>query len=132
VRSPVKPWYRASKDAWYVEFNGKQIRLANGRDNEKATFKAFCKLMANGSGKLPEADTLRVATVCDLFLDYSQKHHVHDSYRFYKDYLQDFCELYGTLLVAGLLILPSGFSDESRRSQRPPTPNPLRLCQGKS
>jgi hypothetical protein len=58
--------------------------------------------MASGPGKLPEADMLRVATVCDLFLDHSQKHHVADTYRWYKDYLQDFCDLYGTLLVQDL------------------------------
>ena len=84
MRTPTKPWYRASKDAWYVEFNGRQVRLAKGRDNEKAARDAFYKLMANGSGKLPDADTLRVATVCDLFLDYSQKHHVPDTYRWYQ------------------------------------------------
>ena len=58
--------------------------------------------MASGSGKLPEADTLRVATVCDLFLDYSEKHHVPDTFAWYKQYLQDFCDLYGTLLVQDL------------------------------
>jgi hypothetical protein len=73
VRIPTKPWYRASKDAWYVEINGRQVRLAKGRDNEKAARDAFYKLMANGSGKLPEADTLRVATVCDLFLDHERR-----------------------------------------------------------
>lgn len=63
---------------------------------------AFYKLMASGSGKLPEADTLRVASVCDLFLNHSQKHHVPDTFRFYKGYLQDFCDLYGTLVVQDL------------------------------
>lgn len=102
MRTPTKPWYRASKDAWYVEFNGRQVRLAKGRDNEKAARDAFYKLMASGSGKLPEADTLRVASVCDLFLNHSQKHHVPDTFRFYKGYLQDFCDLYGTLVVQDL------------------------------
>jgi site-specific recombinase XerD len=102
MRSPTKPWYRASKDAWYVQLNGRKVRLAKGRDNEKAAQQAFYKLMASGSGKLPEADTLRVATICDLFLDYSEKHHVPDTFRWYKDYLQDFCDLYGTLLVQDL------------------------------
>ena len=80
MRSPTKPWYRASKDAWYVEFHGKQVRLTKGRDNEKAARDAFYKLMASGSGKLPQADTLRVATVCDLFLDHSEKHHVPNTF----------------------------------------------------
>ena len=102
MRTPTKPWYRASKDAWYVEFNGRQIRLAKGLANEKEARDAFYKLMANGSGKLPDADTLRVATICDLFLDHSQKQHIPDTYSWYRGYLQDFCNLYGTLLVPDL------------------------------
>jgi integrase len=102
MRTPAKPWYRASKHAWYVEFNGKQVRLAKGQDNYKAALDAFYKLMANGAGKLPDADTLRVATVCDLFLDHSQKHNTDDTYRWYKHFLQDFCDQYGTLLVQDL------------------------------
>jgi hypothetical protein len=53
---PPKPWYRAPKDAWYVEFNGKQVRPAKDRDNYKAAVDSFYKLMTNGSGKLPGAD----------------------------------------------------------------------------
>jgi integrase len=102
VRTPAKPWYRASKDAWYVEFNGRQIRLAKGHDNEKAAREAFYKLMANGSGRLPDADTLRVVTVCDLFLDHSQKHHIRDTYSWYRGYLQDFCDQHGTLILQDL------------------------------
>src|SRR5205085_4227627 len=53
------------------------------------------RLMASGAARLPAAP--HVATVCDLFLDYSQKHHAPDTYRGYRDFLQDFCETYGTL-----------------------------------
>jgi hypothetical protein len=45
---------------------------------------------------------LKVCQVCDLFLDYSEKHHAEDTYRGYKEFLQDFCELYGTLLAREL------------------------------
>ena len=55
ARTPNKPWYRASKDAWYVEFNGRQLRLAKGQDNYKAPLDAFYKLMASGSGKIGRA-----------------------------------------------------------------------------
>lgn len=99
---PHKPWYRASKDAWYVEIAGQQVRLAKGEANEKAAWAAFYRLMASGTGKLPESDTLRVAVVCDLFLEFSHKHHAPDTWRWYKDYLQDFCEFFGTLLAKDL------------------------------
>jgi integrase len=99
---PHKPWYRASKDAWFVEINGKQIRLAKGQANEKAAWDTFYRLMASGAARLPDAESLAVATVCDLFLDFSEKHHSPDTYRWYRDYLQDFCESYGTLLARHL------------------------------
>jgi len=92
-----KPWYRASHDWWYVEINGKQEKLAKGRENEKAAYDAFYKLMASGGVKQPAPATVRVATVCNLFLEHSQKYHASDTYRWYKDYLQDFCESYGTI-----------------------------------
>jgi hypothetical protein len=34
--------------------------------------------------------------------EHSPKHHVPDTFLWYKDYLQDFCDLYGTLLVQNL------------------------------
>ncbi len=59
---------------------------------------AYYRLMATTDRKLPDADTLKVCQVCDLFLDYSEKHHTAATYRGYKDFLQDFCDVYGTLL----------------------------------
>src|SRR5207244_4446759 len=37
-----------------------------------------------------------------LFLDYSLRHHAADTFRGYKDFLQDFCEMYGPLLARDL------------------------------
>ena len=51
-----------------------------------------------GRPRTSGADTLRVCTVCDLFLDFSQNHHEPATYRGYKDFLQNFCEMFGTLL----------------------------------
>jgi hypothetical protein len=34
MQLPAKPWYRASKDALYVEFNKRQVWLAKSLDNE--------------------------------------------------------------------------------------------------
>jgi hypothetical protein len=60
---------------------------------------AYHCLMAADPATLPKASDLRVAVVCDLFLDFSQRHHTKDTCRGYQDFLQDFCELYGTLLA---------------------------------
>ena len=45
MRQP-KPWFRTSKNAWFVELGGKQVRLAKGRDSEKQAFEAFYRLMS--------------------------------------------------------------------------------------
>ena len=37
MRLPEGPWYRASRDAWYVEYEGQQVKLAKGKANKKAT-----------------------------------------------------------------------------------------------
>ncbi len=92
MRTPTKPWYRASKDAWYVEFNGKQVRLAKGQDNEKAARDAFYKLMANGSCKLPDAPLwptlstsyapLMEGPLCEHFcIDVVQGRHLRSAWR---------------------------------------------------
>jgi integrase len=91
-----KPWFRASKNAWYVEVNGKQVRLAAGKENEKAAFDAFYKLMA-GEPRQQASDSLLIATLCDLFLEFSLLHHAKKSYRLYKDFLQSFCKRHGRL-----------------------------------
>ncbi|MFO0845496.1 MAG: site-specific integrase [Gemmataceae bacterium] len=111
---PNHPWYWAAKNAWFVEVGDARHNLGKHPDGvppprkrkkgdpppmpPDAIMQAYYRLMATSSRKLPEADTLRVCQVCDLFLDYSQKHHAADTYRGYRDFLQDFCEVYGTLL----------------------------------
>lgn len=111
---PNHPWYWAAKNAWFVEVGDTRHNLGKHPDGAPLPRKrkrgdppprppleieqAYHRLMATADRKLPEAETLRVATVCDLFLDFSQKHHAADTYRAYRDFLQDFCEFYGTLL----------------------------------
>jgi integrase len=58
--------------------------------------------MATDPANLPKAADLRVAVVCDLFLEFSKKHHTEDTYRGYKEFLQDFCQRFGVLLAKDL------------------------------
>ncbi len=113
---PHHPWYRAAADAWYVEVGGTQHFLGRHPDGlpeprkrkrgdpptrpPKAIEAAYHRLMASGAARLPGAP--HVATVCDLFLDFSQKHHAAHTYEGYRAFLQDFCETYGTLLGSDL------------------------------
>ena len=103
-----KPWYRASKSAWYVEHNFKQVRLGehpegvappkktkSGWNTPQPILDAFYKLMATDPANLPKPDRIKAALICDLFLDHSQKHHAPDTYGNYQRFLQSFCGLYG-------------------------------------
>jgi integrase len=112
---PHRPWYRKQTDSWYVEIDGHQHHLGKHPDSAPPPRKgkggwnappeivaAFHHRMATSTRSLPEAEALQVATVCDLFLDFSQRHNSPDTYRGYKDFLQDFCGAYGTLLAREL------------------------------
>jgi hypothetical protein len=115
---PNHRWYWAAKNAWFVEVGDKRHQLGKHPDGvplpkkrkrgdpppkpPKEIEQAYHRLMATASRTLPEADTLKICTVYDLFLEFSQQHHAADTYRGYKDFLQDFCEMYGTILAKDL------------------------------
>jgi hypothetical protein len=79
------PWFRPCRNTWFVEIAGKQQVLGKHPEGAPTPKKgkngiwnappeimaAFHKLMATSSRKLPQADTLKVCQVCDLFLDYA-------------------------------------------------------------
>ena len=115
---PHHPWYRAATNSWYVEIGGQQQLLGKHPDDLPPPRKrkrgdpppmppaeieqAYHRLWPPTRPTCRRPTDLKVCQVCDLFLDYSQKHHTADTYRGYKDFLQDFCELYGTLLAKDL------------------------------
>lgn len=98
------PWYRASVGAWYVQFNGKQVRLAKGRDNRADAMKAFYKLMA--SDEVPTPAAITVVEVCDQFLEWSSKRHKPDTYTWAKHFLGGFCnhKVTGRLLATAVRV----------------------------
>lgn len=110
-----KPWFRASKSAWYVEHRSKQIRLGehpdgapppkktkSGWNAPQAILDAFYKLMATDPANLPKPEKITVETVCDLFLDHSEQHHSPDTFANYKHFLQSFADSYGRDPAAGM------------------------------
>jgi hypothetical protein len=50
MRLPEGPWYRASRDAWYVEVDGKQVRLAKGKANTRPTPSLRSKVLLSADG----------------------------------------------------------------------------------
>jgi len=85
------PWYRASKDAWFVQFQGKQVCLAKGKDNRHEAMTAFYKLMSK-EAETPPVAKIRTIQVCDLFLQWSEKHHEKVTFDWHKYFLTSFCK----------------------------------------
>jgi hypothetical protein len=47
---PSQPWFRNSKNAWYIKVAGRRISLSVvGRENESDAIHAWHRLMANPS-----------------------------------------------------------------------------------
>ncbi len=48
MRRP-KPYYKKSHHAWYVNLNGRPVRLATEEEGEEAAYAKYDKLMAGQS-----------------------------------------------------------------------------------
>jgi len=97
----AKPWFRKQTGWWMVTLGGKQHKLAKGRENKKLAQKSFHELMLL-IAEPPQSSDARVASVCDAFLQWSQRHQSPETYRGYHFYVQSFCEACGYLLVREL------------------------------
>ena len=102
---PKKPFYRSFDDWWYVEVgprgNRKQVKLIKGKKNERAAYTRFCEVI--GYDSIPDSPSkLTVAQLCDSFLDWSSRNHEADTYNWYRQFLQDFCNQFGSLKVVSL------------------------------
>ena len=96
-----RPWYRSQTDTWYVCRHGKQIPLAKGKANRAEAQAAYFRLMA-ADAEAPPPSLFAAAQVCDLFLDWSQKHNDRRTYDWYCSYLESFCTLWGAVPAADL------------------------------
>ena len=91
-----KPFFREYKDAWYLQLGKRQVSL--GKDRDEA-FERYCEILLHERGETGEAAFrhLTVAQVSDLFLDWSNRHNEVQTYEWYRDFLQDFSDMYGSL-----------------------------------
>ena len=83
-----KPFFRKKRGLWYVQIDGKQHNLGPEKD---AAFDEYHKLMAAPPAAAPVRSDTIVATV-DEYLDWCQKHRAAETYRWYLDRLQSFCQ----------------------------------------
>ncbi len=117
MRQP-KPWFRAAKNAWYVEVNQQKVRLGAhpegapppkkskaGWNVPNSILEAFYRLMAEDPASQPKPALMQAAALCDQFLDFSQKNHSQRTYQNYRYFLQSFCNVFGAILATSLLPL---------------------------
>src|SRR5262245_4848262 len=91
-----KPWFRKQKNCWYVQINGRQLSLG---PDEKQAWKKFHRLVADG---IHQPLNLTVETLCDKFLEFSEREHERETYGWYARFLQKFCDQYGAVKVSVL------------------------------
>ena len=92
-----KPWYRKSRDAWFVTLDGQQVKLGKTKDE---ALKRYHDLMAKP--RTPVVPTGSVLAIIDAFLDWCAKHRAGDTYEWYQSRLERFARAYPDLLVGDL------------------------------
>lgn len=88
-----KPFFRAPRGRWYVQLDGKQINLGPDKDAAFKTYHGLMQERAENPKPVEVApDPGLVVVLIDEFLEWCQKHRAPDTYRWYKDRLESFCE----------------------------------------
>ncbi|OWK39459.1 tyrosine-type recombinase/integrase [Fimbriiglobus ruber] len=94
---PHKPWYRAPRQTWYVEVDGKQIPLAKGPKaaTQKEAYAAFNKLMEHVDA--PEGNVRQDSMISILgrFLGWTKKHKAPATYDQRRYFLKSFVKYKG-------------------------------------
>jgi integrase len=100
-----KPWYRASKKAWYLQVSRhQQLRLGKTKAEADAAYRRW--LLEQGEGlPAPERQRLTVAEVAQEFLDHSQRSNDNRTYEFYRYFVAPFVERFGSAAAATFLPL---------------------------
>ncbi|VTS08056.1 tyrosine-type recombinase/integrase [Tuwongella immobilis] len=98
-----KPFFRTARNAWYIQLDGQQIKLAPGPKNsttEKAAWSQFHEIVAqrkislrsNTAQPSDNSAALSVAHLCDKYLDWCKTHRASRTYDGYLWHLQRFIE----------------------------------------
>jgi len=89
---PHKPWYRAPRQTWFVEIEGKQVVLAKGPKaaTRKEAWTAFNKLMERVDVPDPNAQQYSVVAIFGRFLAWTKKKKAPATYDQRKYFLKSF------------------------------------------
>lgn len=83
-----KPFFRASRQLWYVQLNGRQLNLG---PDQAAAFQKYHALMAAPPEPRVVITSDSVVAIVDAYLEWCQKHRAAETYAWYFDRLQAFC-----------------------------------------
>lgn len=104
---PHAPWFRKSKNSWYVKLAGRQVALGvRGRKNRPEALEAFARLLvgvttSTGGARLG-ALPLRVRDMVDAFLADARPRVGAETLRGYRKYLVPFATTYGDRSAEGV------------------------------
>lgn len=87
-----KPWFRPSRNRWFVTLNGRQINLGSDKDTAFERYKALLSKPQTASvcGE-------KLVSVIDRFLEWCLKHRSPHTYEWYRYRLQRFVDRYPKL-----------------------------------
>jgi hypothetical protein len=95
-----KPFFRKSRQLWYVQLDGRQINL--GPDRDKA-LRLYHELMARPKRTVRHCNSAELVSIlCDTFLDWVEKHRSAATYEWYQERLQQFVLYHPELRIAEL------------------------------
>lgn len=92
-----KPWFRPSRNTWFVTLGGRQINLG---PDKNAAFERYKALLAKPRQAHATSDSL--AGIIDAFLEWTQKHRAAETYEWYRYRLQRFIERHTDLQLGQL------------------------------
>jgi integrase len=94
MKRQPKPHYKASHKAWYVNLNGKQIRLASEEEGKERAMEVYYQVMA---GRLPPEQNQSVAVILYRFLQHHESSPA-STRRFYSRPVRSFIDYIGPAL----------------------------------
>lgn len=87
---PRKPWYRKSRDTWYVEIDGVQTPLAKGKESRGEAEKEFHRLLAQRDEPTSDAEKRTVVALLAKFLGWTKRHRAEATYEQHRHFLRSF------------------------------------------
>lgn len=95
MREPT-PYFKKSHRCWYVNIQGKPVRLDKDKDKAQLAFHAIMAGTREITSKTP------VVELCSEFLVDCHRQNEQSTYNWYRDHLESFCNFIGKLQVSQL------------------------------